>query len=57
MRPTSVKIAKHFVTPILLVILIPFAFGLAFGPEIIAGMLPGILVSGLEFGSTATTSG
>ena len=48
---------KHIILPVFLVVLLPFIFDLAMSPEIIAGMLPGIIVSGMLFSSSATTSG
>jgi Na+/H+-translocating membrane pyrophosphatase len=43
--------------PVILVAVAPFVFGLAIGPKILAGILMGIIVSGLQFASSATTSG
>jgi H+-translocating diphosphatase len=43
--------------PILLVVILPFLLGIALSPSLVAGLLPGVIVSGLQFASSATTSG
>jgi inorganic pyrophosphatase len=43
--------------PGLLVILTPLLMGLFFGPTAVAGLLPGILVSGVTMATSSANSG
>jgi K(+)-stimulated pyrophosphate-energized sodium pump len=43
--------------PVLVTILLPMIFGFAFSPEIVAGMLPGLIVSGFQFSCSTSLSG
>lgn len=48
---------KHLIAPILIVAILPLLLGFALSPELIAGMLPGLIVSGLQFASSSNLSG
>lgn len=49
---------KKMIPPGVLVILTPFVIGLFFGPKAVGGLLPGILVSGVQLAiSSANTGG
>ena len=56
MKPLALKTVASLLGPVLLVLVAPFVFGLAIGPKIVAGILLGMVVSGLEFSSSASNS-
>ena len=57
MRQASQTAIKYLAFAVVLVVILPFVLGIAISPEIIAGLLPGVIVSGIQFSSSATTSG
>lgn len=57
MRPAAINTAKHLVAPVLLAILAILIPGLVFSHKMVAGLLPGVIVSGAQFAISVTTSG
>jgi K(+)-stimulated pyrophosphate-energized sodium pump len=55
-KPLALKTLASLLGPVLLVLVAPFVFGLAIGPKIVTGILLGMIVSGLEFSSSANSS-
>lgn len=48
---------KHLVAPVLLATFSTLVLGFALSPKLVAGLLPGVIVSGLQFAGSASLSG
>ena len=56
-RISTISSLKEMIAPGLLVILSPLFLGLVFGPKILAGFLPGAIVSGVQMAISAANTG